>query len=182
MGVFEHGERMPDVGGLTANTVRDPATCGVCAGDRAEYRVVKRRIPDVRLLGEKVPRFAKERQTRVEHRPQDPSVEVRERNWAVVGDELASVCGVPPTIECTSTASRGSSIDQKRAASRYSNGRRTNSRLARPRNGALPASRFPMTDIADPHSNSRDPARLAYPRGPSACWIREGRDGLALLR
>ena len=60
----------------------------------------------------------------------------------------------------------------------------TISRPARPRNGALPASRPPITDIAEPQSRMR--ARLAPPcEGPWLSISRrssEGSAGLAFTR
>lgn len=40
--------------------------------------------------------------------------------------------------------------------------------------GALPLSRRPIADMAEPHSSSRDPLWRAVPRGSSARWMSEG--------
>jgi hypothetical protein len=72
---------------------------------------------------------------------------------------------------------------QNRLASRKSRVGTTSSRPARPRSGAEPASRRPITDSAEPHSSSRvrEPRRRGR-RGPNAAWIIDGSSGDAFTK
>jgi len=55
--------------------------------------MVERRIADIRLLGEQVPRLSKQRTVRVEHRAHHPGVEVGRGGRGIVADELPAVGG-----------------------------------------------------------------------------------------
>ena len=90
-GVLQHVERVRDVGRLTADVAGDAAPRLVTGGDRGQDRMVERRIPDVRLLGEEVPCLAEQRAVGVEHRPHDPVVEVIRAGRSIVADELPTV-------------------------------------------------------------------------------------------
>ena len=90
-GVFQHVERVRDVGRLAADVAGDAAPRLVPGGDRGQDRVIERRIADVRLLGEEVPCLAEQRAIGVEHRAHHPVAEVIRARRGVVTDELPAV-------------------------------------------------------------------------------------------
>src|SRR5712691_3464903 len=59
--VFEHIERVGQVGRLTAYEIGDAAVSAVSRGYRAKHRVIQGRIADLGFLGQQVARLAKQR-------------------------------------------------------------------------------------------------------------------------
>jgi hypothetical protein len=75
-------------------------------------------------------------------------------------------------------------MSQNRAVSAYPKGWMISSSPALPRSGAFPASRLPITDMAEPQMSSlaRDPVRCEGPRASSSRFSSDGSCGLALTR
>jgi hypothetical protein len=119
-----------------------------------EHGMIQRRVTDFGLLGQEISRFSKQRTLRVEHRPDDPWVEVREAGRGVEGHQLTPVSrGTADDrmqeqgkLRVVGTPEPGGIGVAERADQQFEAG----SAAQR----GLPGSRPPMTDMAEPHNSS----------------------------
>src|SRR5215470_10110865 len=82
---------MGQVSRLAAKVVGDPTTCHVARGDGGQHRMVERDVVEVGLLSEQIATLAKERAGGVEHRTNDPRVEIVGAARSVTLSEFAAV-------------------------------------------------------------------------------------------
>ena len=89
--VLEDRQRVRNIGRPATDVVGDATASGISLRDRRQDRVVERRVSDVRLFGEEITRFSKERHMRAEYGTPDPGVEVAQALRDVIANELTTV-------------------------------------------------------------------------------------------